>query len=93
MSDPMPYSEQSPEFAEMLKQAEAGLDGGIAALAAANCYMYGSSLFCKDWYECFVLNQSTPEQYKAHCELVTKCMDMARSQKKDRVSQMSSDYM
>lgn len=83
MSNIVPYSEHSPEFAEMLKQAEAGLDGGIAAHAAANSYMYGSSLFCKDWYECFVLNETTPEQYESHCKLARKCMDMARSHKND----------
>ena len=79
MADILPYYEGSPEFAEMLEQAEAGLDGGAAAFAAGNCYMYGSHLFCKDWYECFVLKKVTVEEYKKHLEMVTESIRSLKS--------------
>ena len=74
MSSVAPYSQGSPEFTQMLVAAEAGQDGGRAANAAGNCYMYGSSRFCQDWYEYSVLKNKTTEEYDAHVSLIQKCM-------------------
>jgi hypothetical protein len=79
MADISNYSQQSPEFAEMLKQGELGLDGGRAAFAVGNSYMYGSSRFCQDWYECFILKKTTQEQYDANLTLALKCVEMVRN--------------
>jgi hypothetical protein len=70
-----PYSEGSLEFAHMLEVAETNAK---AAYAAGQCYMYGSSRFCEDWYECFVLNNVTEAEYDTHLALVEKCMDLAK---------------
>lgn len=81
------YSEKSPEFAEMLRQADlVGTPEGLnvngampACLAAAKCYQYGNSLYCKDWYECFVLGMKTVEEYDDHLELIEKCIQRNQS--------------
>ena len=78
MSTVAPYTEGSPEFNEMLAQAEANQDGGRAAHAAGNCYMYGSSRFCEDWYECIVLKNKTVDEYDKHVTLVEKCLSLVR---------------
>lgn len=74
MTNPEPYSEHSPEFNEMLRQAELGQDGGIAALAAAQCYLYGSSVPCKVWYEVYVLNY-TPYNNDLETMILTRPSD------------------
>jgi hypothetical protein len=78
-----PYSEKSPQFAEMLRQADlVGTPEGVnapgalpACLAAAKCYEYGNQLYCKDWYECFVLHLTTPNDYNAHVDLIQRCIE------------------
>ena len=79
MSTVTPYAEGSLEFTQMLNAAEAGQDGGRAAAAAGNCYMYGSSRFCQDWYEYSVLKNKTTEEYDKHVEFIQKCVAMARN--------------
>jgi len=79
MASITPYTEGSLEFAQMLQAAETGEDGGRAAFAAGNCYMYGSSRFCQDWYEYSVLKNKTTEEYDAHVSLIQKCMALSRN--------------
>ena len=76
MTIPAPYSEHSPEFAEMLRQAELCQDGGKAAFAAAQCYRYGSSIFCKIWYETYVMTVTSD-----HIDLET--IDLTRPENTD----------
>ena len=78
MSDIAPYSEKSPEFAEMIRQADTDPK---AAFAAAKCYMNGSSRFCQDWYKCFVLNETTEQEYDVNLALVEKCLGIMESRK------------
>jgi hypothetical protein len=70
---PAAYTEGSLEFAHMLEVAETNAK---AAYAAGNSYMYGSSRFCQDWYECFVLKMVSEEEYDKNVALVAKCLSL-----------------
>ena len=67
-----PYSQNSNEFNDMKRAAEAGVDGGIAAYAMGNSYFYGSSSFCKEWYETFVLKIASVEEYEDRVKMIKK---------------------
>jgi hypothetical protein len=79
MSDITSYSEKSFEFTEMIRQANG--DSPEAAFAAGNCYRYGSSRFCQDWYKCFVLNETTEQEYAVNLTLVETCLRIVESKK------------
>ena len=78
MSTVSPYSEQSHEFAEMIRQADTDPK---AAFAAANCYMHGSYRFCQDWYQCFILHELTEQEYDARVALVQECLNIVNTRK------------
>lgn len=65
-----PYSQNSNEFNVMKSVAEGGIDGGIAAYAMGNSYFYGSTMFCKEWYETFVLKIAPVEEYEARVKII-----------------------
>jgi hypothetical protein len=88
MSDIVPYSEGSSEFAEMIRQAETDPK---AAFAAANCYMHGSSRFCQDWYTCFVLKETTEQEYDVNLALVQKCLEVFKG-RDEAVSSENNGY-
>ena len=71
-----PYSEGSLEFAHMLEVAETDTK---AAYAVGQCYMHGSSSFCKDWYEWFVLKMVSDEEYDKNVDVIEKCLRLKRS--------------
>ena len=97
-----PYFEGSPQFTEMLCQGEAvgtpdeGLYPGaiLACYALAKSYEHGSSRFCQDWYECFILNQVTPAEYRKRAALIDKCLNQVKNAKSDgNLNSVSDSYI